>query len=360
MPKRRRPHAVCLAEAGATFNAARRIGVVAGLLMLVTEASAWGAPREHAVVHLSYTREVGAEQCPDEASLREAVLARLGYDPFDDEAPRVLRARVRRSPHAVGGSLVAHIELRDATGAVQGERNLQGAGSDCTELATAMAIAISLGIDPLSATEPRAPTPPPPAAAPVASNPPVEHAESSEHDPPARAEPPPPAPPSPPLHARFGIGGMLSWGISPAVPSVGGAVDAGLRRGAWSIDLEGAGSWAPTATDAALGVGVKSSLALASVAPCLHISWGVGCVLGGVGSWSATGVVRSPESGNALFADAGVRLGVEVPIARRFFAQFHADGLATLTHVAYHLDGQTAWNSPPLSASLGLGAGFEL
>ncbi len=359
-----------LGRSRAPFRAARHAGGAWGAAFAACAASspapAWGAPREHAVVRLSYQRGPGAEACPDEAAVREAVLARLGYDPFDDTAPRRLRASVGRSGHR-DGPLVARIELRDAAGALQGERDLRGAGSDCTELATAMAIAISLGIDPLSAAEPHAsPTPVTPTIPvtriTVTEEPTVRHEEASgvrvaPTPPPEPRRAPPDAPAGPPLHARFAVGGVVSWGISPAVPAVGGTVDAGIRRGAWSLDVEGAGDWAATATDGASGV--KSSLVLASLAPCVHVWIGVGCALGGMGSLYATGVVRAPESAHALFADAGVRLGVEVPFARRFFARAHADGLATLTHVTYHLDGQTAWSTPPLSLSLGLAAGFE-
>ena len=135
-------------------------------------------------------------------------------------------------------------------------------------------------------------------------------------------------------------------------------MDAGVQRGRWSLDLEGAGAWAATATYGASGI--QSSLVLASVAPCVHVWIGVGCALGGMGSLYATGVVRSPQSRHALFADAGVRLGVEVPIAHGFFVGFRVDGLATLTHVTYYLDGRRAWSTPPLSVSLGVAAGIEL
>jgi hypothetical protein len=221
-----------------------------------------------------------------------------------------------------------------------------------------MALAVSLGIDPLSATaQPSAPAPatavvPPPPAVEKNAVPPVVIVQAPA--PPSA----PPASPGLPLHPRFGVGAVLSWGISPAVPAIGATVDAGIRRGPWSLDLEGAGNWAKTATDGPIGV--NSSLVLASMAPCVHVGIAMGCALGGVGSLAASGVASSPQSAHAVFADAGVRLGVEVPFATRFFAQLHADGLATFTHVTYRLDGQTAWSTPPFSASLGVAAGFEL
>ena len=328
-----------------------------GLVFLVlvgVEATARAAPREHATVRLSYARGRGADQCPDEGALRDAVSARLGYDPFDDHAPRLLVAEVHRS----GRSLAGHVELQDASGTVQGRRDLRAEGNDCAELATAMSIAVSLGIDPLSALEPS--PPPSPAAAEPPPAPSV----------PAPAVVVPPAPPSPslpveapspsvPVHLRFGLGTMLSWGISPAIPSIGVAVDAGIRRGLWSLGLEGAGNWqTQTATDGASGV--KSSLTLISLVPCVHVSIALGCALGGVGSLAASGVVSSPLSSSSLFADAGVRLGIEWPLTRWLLVAVHADGLATFTHVTYHLDNQIPWSTPPVSGALGLGVVVEL
>ncbi len=322
----------------------------------VSGAATSAAAAEHPTVRLSFERGAGAEQCPDDANLREAVAARLGYDPFDDHAAHELRAQVRRT----GRSFSAHIELRDADGTVRGERDLVSAARDCGELAAAMAIAVSLGIDPLSATvHPAAaplpaPPPPPPASPPPASPPEVS------------AAPPPPAPPpapgsqsSPvPLRARFGVGAMLAWGVAPGGPSVGGTLDAGVRRGMWSLSVEGLATLDTTASDA--GSSVKSTLLLATAAPCVHVWIGVGCALVGVGSLRATGVVRLPQSGHAAFADGGARLGVLVPIVWRLLLDAHVDGLATFTHLTYHLDGQNAWSTPPVWGSLGLGAVVEL
>jgi hypothetical protein len=330
--------------------------VLAFLIAGVTlggERAASSAPAARTSVRLAYVRESGAEQCPDESVLRDSVLTRLGYDPFDDRAPRLLVAVVRRS----GDSLVARIELHDASGRVQGERDLRGSGTSCDELASAMAIALSLGIDPLSATAAppnRADSSAAPASAPsVESQPPpprviVEPRAPEPSSPPAR---------EPPIRARFSGGALVSWGVSPATPAIGATLDAGMRRGRWSIDVEGAGSWAPTATEGSIGA--KSSLELVSLVPCVHFWVGLGCAIGGGGSLNATGVdVRFPQSDHAAFANVGVRLGVEIPFAERFYLQFHADGLAILTPETFHLDGQTVWrSSPPVSASLGLAVG---
>jgi hypothetical protein len=327
----------------------RHLFLRASFLLAVSLAGqrvAWSAPPERRPVHLSYTRESGGEQCPDESALRDSVLARLGYDPFDNRAPRILRVAVGRS----GDSLIAKIELYDEAGLSQGERDMKGSGPDCTELAKALAIAVSLGIDPLSAM----------AASPTKAG--VESAEA----PPAKQGPPEPAAPQPAptvppqeaaardtsIRTRFSAGAIVSFGVSPFPAAFGATLDAGLRRGFLSLDLEGAGSWAPTETIER--VSVNSSLATLSLVPCVHLGIGVGCAIGGVGSLNATAFV----SDRSVFADLGIRLGAEVPIGKVFYVQFHADGLGILRSEIV-LDGMNKlWSTtPPLAASLGLALG---
>lgn len=146
--------------------------------------------------------------------------------------------------------------------------------------------------------------------------------------------------------------------ISPAAPSIGVAINAGVRRGSWSLAVEAAGNWSATATEGAAGA--KSSLLLVSLAPCVHLGIAMGCAIGGVGSLRATGVVSSPQSDHAAFANAGVRLGAEIPFARLFYVQAHADGLANLTPLTFHLDGRDFWSTPTFSTSLGLALGLAL
>jgi hypothetical protein len=325
-----------------------RILVVAGLGAL-SPSAAWAAPAERASVRLSYARSSGAEQCPDESVLRESVSTRLGYDPFDEKAPRLLTVVVRRS----GDGLVARMELHDASGRVQGERDLHGSGTDCGELGTAMAIAVSLGIDPLSATG--APPGAAPAPSPAPEPPPVPVTSLPPQPPPVpREEPKPPPLPRPPVLVRLSAGSQVTWGISPAAPAIGATLDGGIRRGLFSLDLEGAGDWAPTTTPGS----ASSSLYMVSLAPCVHFGLGLGCALGGVGSLEATGVVTSPQTDHKALANLGLRLGVEVPFATRFYVQFHVDGLAILTHETFIVDEKNIWSTtPPLSAALGLALG---
>jgi hypothetical protein len=321
--------------------------------LTVAPAAAAPLPARPASVRLSYARESGAERCPDEAVLRDSVSSRLGYDPFDPAAERTLRVVVRRTR----GTLVAQIELLDASGHAQGERRLEGSSDDCVELGSAMAIAASLGIDPLAATAA-------PQARPPSVPPPVPHEEQAAAPPPPAAPsslPPVPPPavasePTIPIRARFAVAGVAAIGVAPASPAWGATFAAGFRRAWASVDLEGAADWAPTAERD--GAGAKSALYMVSVVPCVHLGIGVGCALGGVGALAATGVLNTPLSDHAFYADFGLRLGVEVPVTAHFFVQARVDALATLTHVTYTVDnGQPFWATPPVSAALGLGVG---
>src|SRR5262245_60495222 len=122
----------------------------AALLLAAVAASEHGsaaAPR----VQLSYVRESGAESCPSAVELRQAVTARLGYDAFEERAEGAVLARLRRSERGFVGS----IELVDAAGRPQGERELYTPGESCREMGQALALSISIALAPeLALAEP--------------------------------------------------------------------------------------------------------------------------------------------------------------------------------------------------------------
>jgi len=100
-------------------------------------------------VRLIYQRDQGTSTCPDAARIRQLVSARLGYMPFADAGTRVLRVViVKRQQRFVG--TIAWTDKPSA-------RELNEAM--CGELAEALALAISIAIDPLAAM--RAPKPAP-------------------------------------------------------------------------------------------------------------------------------------------------------------------------------------------------------
>jgi len=128
--------------------------VVAALLLLAVARDADAG----ASARLVYVRGPGAEQCPGEAAIRAAVSARLGYDPFFAWAHDALFVDVTHT----GGAFHVDLKLVDDNNMQRGARSISVKGSDCSGVIDAMALTISLTIDPDSLV--RGPEPPPSAA----------------------------------------------------------------------------------------------------------------------------------------------------------------------------------------------------
>ena len=82
--------------------------------------------------------------CPDQAQLRSAAVARLSYDPFVMNASSTLYATISRTARGLRGE----IRLEDPAGK-SGAHQIESISGDCTELGKAMALAISIAIDPV-------------------------------------------------------------------------------------------------------------------------------------------------------------------------------------------------------------------
>jgi hypothetical protein len=307
-------------------------------------------------VQLVYSRGPGTDQCPDEEELRDGVSARLGYDPFDGSAKSKVSARIAKD----GKTLRATIEVIDAKGAVTGSRELSSTKNDCTELASAMTLTLSMVIDPVG--KPPAPLPvPTPTAAP---------------DPPPPPAPPPPptaaptfiAPPPPrvidaapveskphePVRLRLGAFGQGALGFAPR-SSFGATALIGIDLRTFSLDLEGRRD-APTTIAAGRGE-ITTSVLLASLAPCLHRSIAFGCAVVSLGSLQASGggvAVTSAQS--SVFLGAGLRSGVEVPVSSIISLVARLEVMAPLIRTVVRLDGDDVWSAPTLAGSFGLGA----
>jgi hypothetical protein len=126
-----------------------------------------------------------------------------------------------------------------------------------------------------------------------------------------------------------------------------------VRTGAFSVALE-ARVDAPGSSPVAAG-DVASWLYAASLVPCGHFDIASLCAVGSLGSVQAHGDVSVQRSASSLFAGAGARLGVELPMTGPLFFRAHADGLYNLHRAAYDVDGQAVWTPPPLSFVAGLG-----
>lgn len=320
--------------------------------------SFWGASGlSFPTSRLTYARGTGAESCPDEPIVRQAVAARLGYDPFFASAEKTIVARIVRNRE----ELRATVELVDDHGMVRGVREFKAPAAQCNELVATMALAISIAIDPTNpgilGDAPKArpepvrskpaslERPPPPASAP-----PAPHAsERPEVDAPER--PRDTAEASSELRAGAAVVGAV--GTAPAA-TLGVGLTAGIRKGIWSFNLEGRSELPGTIS--VDGGWVRTSLWAGGIAPCLHFDPLAICATAWLGSLRAQGWgFPTSRTDHALYAAAGLRAGLELPLTARFSFRPELDLLGTLFPVDLKVDGASQWAAPGFSALLRVG-----
>jgi hypothetical protein len=337
---------------------------VAAALFAARDASAGAAAK------LTYVREPGAERCDDEATLRAAVAARVGYDLFFPWAPKTVVVDVARTTPRGYRSTV---QIVDEDGLVLGARHLQTSSDDCADLTRALALTISIAVDDrtLEYIPVRKASPPPPAP----TSPPVDSAppppvDSAPPPPVGTAPPPPPAPPSRPAslvdHSRASSpeSPFVAWltptvaaRVAPAV-AAGAEIDASLRYAGLSVAMD-ARADLPASVALNRGGRVATWLFLVSAVPCVHWPYPLAlCAVFGAGRFSESGSgVGSPRTEHALFASAGGRVAAELPIAGRLFLVGHGDVLAALTRHILQVDAQPVFTIPAVSLVVGVGVG---
>ena len=298
-----------------------------------------------------YEREESAARCPEADEVEERVAARLGYDPFEDDAASLVELHVSRQR----GAMTGHIVMRDAAGEILGERTLTSRDASCQAL---------MAIDPVRAAQPIAPEVVP---EPVVVTEPVPESVVAEPVPeiepvvvpePVVAEPiptPEPATPGEPVRLRVAVD-LHTAIFYGDVPSVGLDVGVGFEVGFFSLDLEGRAEL-PTES-AAVGGRVHTSVYLGSLVPCFHYGVFSGCLDIG------TGALRTEGDGFAMSRyvtswiwQAGARAGVEVPIGDVFRLRAHAALATSINRVTLILeDGTNVWHTPDVWLRITLGA----
>jgi hypothetical protein len=111
------------------------------LSLLLIPARAAASPS----ARLVYIRGPGTETCPDEAAIRAAVAARLGYDPFFRSAPSTMTVELSMA----GDTYRARIQLVDENGTVRGVRELAQAGPRGSPIIYTVCFTITIAIYPL-------------------------------------------------------------------------------------------------------------------------------------------------------------------------------------------------------------------
>ena len=343
----------------------RSIGAVAGVLAFAAISTLPGTARAGASARLVYDRGPGAEGCAGEPALRAAVAARLGYDPFFPWAHDTVVAEIERT----GDGFRARVRLVGEEAIERGAREIAVHNESCASLTEAMALTISLIIDPSRMTggPPRG-APPADAAtsddATAVSAPPQSSA--------ARPAPPPiavdrraiegpdPGRPQAASHdtVTFEAGAQVLAVYAPAPLKVGPGVAAsfGVIWRRLSLDFEGRYDFS-VSDRAPSGPQAESWLASGQVVPCLHFSWAFGCAVLAAGALGAKGNVPDGTTQYAFWAGAGGRLGVQVsPFGDGFLLRAFVDVLGVSPTEPVTIDGVWVYQVPAIAGALGVGA----
>ncbi|MCC6747615.1 MAG: hypothetical protein IT371_08160 [Deltaproteobacteria bacterium] len=339
------------------FGRAAVFVLASGLLQAVgPHPTAFGA-EARSTVQLLYQRGPGAGSCPGDEALARAVESRLGYRPWSARPARWVHAEVA----ADGEGLRARVTLRSAGGARLGERVLRAPSPDCRELAAAMALAISIAIDPWVAPGDGGGAPRAPAPRPAAVSPPPEPRRELRAASTSPVRSTPAVQPTPALRARprslalaIAAGPFLSVGAAPS-PNAGLRVDATLRFGRTSVGLEGRVDL-PVGKDLEPGR-LSTALLMAAALGCGHLSLVSACVLLGGGALrvNTSGLERSAPV-TLGYAAGALRLGLEVPLGAVLGLRAHTDLWAPFsqTELRETGTGRVFWAAPAVWGSFGL------
>jgi hypothetical protein len=355
---------------------ARFVAAVIAIGLLLSLRTAAAAP----TARLVYVRAAGAETCPDEDSLKQSVAAHLGYDPFRPFVQNTLFAEIHRER----GRFVGSVKLVDEAGIERGARKLESEASDCSDLTRAMALSISIAIDPRSVLRPQAPATDGASSTHDAADAGGTTNESASETPSASVpstSPPPPASPTPRTQtvpsanaaaARFGVGlgahGSLGLGVEPSA-GLHLMGDVSTRSASVGLELRGDLPTSKTVSVAGTtsGASVRTWFLGGAVVPCGRLSFVSLCAVALVGSVRADTVgVAAPRNERFSFAAAGLRVGVEIPIDRSgsvtspvttpvttWAVRIAAEGLGTITPYVLQVNGTQLYESPVVSGTLG-------
>lgn len=270
--------------------------------------------------------------CPDEATFRGLIAARLGHDPFVLDGASLAIVRLRRVPNSQ--SLAADVLLENPRGALPRSKTLMG--GDCSALAQSAAVTVALTVDPLVKKPdppPPQPTPAPQPAAPV-------------------VETPKEKTPGVPLTGSVSAGASVNWGLAPTAQPVMRA-EGRLHLGQWSIGLEGRFGW-PVSSPMPVGVLTASSI-MGALAPCLTWRWLSGCAEIAAGALRLEGSALTDAGRGTVFqATFGLRALALFPVSKVVRLGGFIEGFVPLTR-ASALVGQTpVWTVSPVGGGFGL------
>ncbi len=307
--------------------------VVAGAWLSIGAQLAPSAALAATSSRLLYSRAAEAEPCPDEPTLRAEVARLLGYDPFVAFAKTTVVVAIEHDQT----KLRARIYLDDG-GVSRGAREFVADHGNCGELISAVALAVSIALDPMQAARaessettlaPHAETRTD-APSDASASPPLETTEAVPAPPraadgPAEARAPTPRRRFEGLTVDVGGGGFVSLGSLPE-PSGGPFAFARVRSGRFSI---GADVRAELPVGSAVPAVAGQARAWAwgvAFAPCVHAGPVAFCATGSVAEIHAEGQgVASPRTAVTGVGTVGARVAALWPIAGSLLLNAQAD-----------------------------------
>jgi hypothetical protein len=299
------------------------------------EVAAQPSPSDR--TQLVYSNSSGISACPDEATLRASVTARLGYDPFQSGAGDQLVVEIARTSKGLRGEVRLVGALRPETRG----RIFEAPMDQCIELGKILALAMSIAIDSVRTDVPavteRSAGEPPGSATPVgvAREPATPPDERERHGRDVRLVP------------RVGAGVIASSGLLPKM-GPGGFLAVGLEHGWLSLTAEGR---LDTAQARAYGGGeVEISATSLMLVPCAHIRWWAFCgvLTGGAlrGSGSGYDVTYRATS---PFWEAGARVAIGYPITKAIEIAALTEAQLVIQRTTFTVDGMAVWRLRPVT-----------
>jgi hypothetical protein len=325
------------------------------------------------MLRLEYTREKGAEHCPDEDGVRDFLTGEFKYVPVDPAAELTLEM----SAAVAEGKVRIDVHLKDAQGNTFWEEPVEG-DEECAILIRRSALKVYIQTVIATSPAPGSPAPPsPPLVAPPAAPAAVLPAARLPSPPAPHGEPPARRSASQSTHSTVGAGyslrvqvallGQVHVGITPSV-SAGGSVMAGFRLWRLGLELDARAAWSfvPAVQTIVPAVQTRASSRFigATIAPCYyHKQYVFGCATFNIGVLDVMGVGLT--SGDALdrkISALGPRIGFEYPIAARVaFVRATLEISAAIDKAGFHINRDPnkvtdpAWETPPVFGALGAG-----
>lgn len=316
----------------------RASGLWSLLVILAVCAGKISHARSRAV-QLAYRVDPGVTGCPDEATLKREVQLRLGSDPWQQNTARTVLVAVARTKDG----LQARIQLQQADGSILGRRVLRGGRGECRELGAAMALAISIAIDPKRASHL-------PAKRNLKQTSPVT---VHERTPPGRVlEPSPPSGPQ----LALSLGTMLALGTAPN-PTGGLELQVALRWTIYALAMEGRFDF-PASADLQSGR-ISALLGGGSLLGCAHHRMLFGCAVFTAAALRGSGhELVNARQVTLPYIAAGLRGGVEYIVISRWSLRVHGEILAPFGQITLEDSStrESLWTTPDLSGSFALSA----